>query len=463
MQTVDRNHAASPRYDEVLSLAASFPDIPLEAVFKEDLLRLGVRFSPAALRLAARFKPKSYFIFSFDLAPLEDLDEDAKLHAPEEIALVGGLHSLSRTIVSVRLNPNSPYRVDAEDERLILYAGDQRLCDVLLGPNPEYYKAELSSGKSMREVAPTIEWGYLVYLTAFRLCQYFGADEECQFCDINENFRQQRKDGRPYNQVKEIDDILEALQLITKAEDEAAQQELRGVPQSQGPVLPLHRSTAYTITGGSITSQLQGMGEVEFYSRYIEAIESRYPGRWLSKVVVQAHEADDAQRLKDAGARIYHPNYEIWDKDLFAVICPGKNRHVGRDTWIRRILDARKVFGAENVIPNFVAGVEMSKPHGYTDVADALASTGAGLEFFMSQGVVPRFTTWCPEPLSVLGKNQGPAPLEYHLGLLRVWRDTHLKYKLPAPPGYGQPGTGKAVFSVSAFMDVLNHANHASA
>ena len=275
MKTVDRSGAASQRYDEVLNTASTFPDIPLEAIFKEDLLRLGVRFTTEALRLAASFKPKSYFIFSFDLAPLEALDADAKLHAPEEIALVGGLHSLKRTIVSVRLNPDSPYQVDAEGARLILHAGNQRLCDVLLGPNPEYYKHQLSSGKSMREVAPTIEWGYLVYLTAFRLCQYFGADEECQFCDINENFRQQRKDGRPYHQVKEIDDILEALQVIASAEEEAVKQEQEGVPSSEGPVLPLHRSTAYTITGGSITSQLQGMGEVEFYSRYIEAIESR--------------------------------------------------------------------------------------------------------------------------------------------------------------------------------------------
>ena len=211
MQTVGGRRAQAQRYEEVLKIAAAFPDLPREAVFKEDLLRLGVRFSPAALRLAARFKPKSYFIFSFDLAPLDELDEDATLHAPEEIALVGGIHQLRRTIVSVRLNPASPYHVEAAENRLLLYVGEQQLCDILLGPNPEYYRGELSSGKPMREVAPTIEWGYLVYLTAFRLCQYFGAEEECQFCDINENFRQQRKAGRPYHQVKSIDDMLEAL------------------------------------------------------------------------------------------------------------------------------------------------------------------------------------------------------------------------------------------------------------
>jgi len=39
--------------------------------------------------------------------------------------------------------------------------------------------------------------------------------------------------------------------------------------------------------------------------------------------------------------------------------------------------------------------------------------------------------------------------------MLRTWRDTHEKYKLAAPSGYGRPGIGNAVFSVSAFMDVI--------
>jgi hypothetical protein len=73
----------------------------------------------------------------------------------------------------------------------------------------------------------------------------------------------------------------------------------------------------------------------------------------------------------------------------------------------------------------------------------------------MSRGITPRFTTWCPEPLSTLGKDQGPAPLAYHAGLLKLWRDTLLRHKLPAPPGYGDPGAGRAVFSVSAFLDAL--------
>jgi hypothetical protein len=160
--------------------------------------------------------------------------------------------------------------------------------------------------------------------------------------------------------------------------------------------------------------------------------------------------------FRDAGVRIYHPNYEVWDARLFSLLCPGKDRYVGRDEWHRRILDAAEIFGPAYVIPNFVAGIEMSKPHGFTQVEDAIRSTGEGLDFFMSHGVCPRFTTWCPEPLTPLGRSTPEgAPLEYHARLLETWRDTHAKYKLPVPPGYGDPGLGRAVFSVSSFMDVV--------
>ncbi|MCB1305938.1 MAG: radical SAM protein, partial [Leptospiraceae bacterium] len=71
-------------------------------------------------------------------------------------------------------------------------------------------------------------------------------------------------------------------------------------------------------------------------------------------------------------------------------------------------------------------------------------------------GVVPRFTTWCPEPYTTLGSQPGP-PLRYFLELLTSWKRIFEKHKLPVPPGYGEPGPGKAVFSVSAFMDVIGY------
>ncbi len=447
---------AASTFNTLSTLAERYSDIPREAILKSDLLRLGVSFSPEALKACAQAKPKSYFIFSFDRTEQKDLSPEERRVVPEEIALIGGPYDFKRTIVSVRINPGSPYRITHKEEGLILSlrisppipplglgvgreGGDiEKICDILLPSFPEYYGTPLSNGKPVSDIAPTIEWGYLIYLTIFRLCQYFGAEEECQFCDINHNYRQQKAEGRPYTGIKSISEILEALSIIHEKDREKS-------------------SRTYTVTGGSITTKLQGMNEAEFYAQYARAIEEKFPGRWLGKAVVQGLPESEIQLLKDSGYKIYHPNYEVWDKRIFAALCPGKERYVGRNEWIRRILAGAKIFGPERVIPNFVAGIEMSKPHGFGTIDEAMASTAEGLDFFMSQGICPRFTVWCVEPNTELSRtNAEPPPLEYYVRLLQVYREIFRKYKLPVPPGYGEAGLGKAVFSVSAFMDVLS-------
>jgi hypothetical protein len=427
----------------VEDLIGRFPHIPREAVLKEDLLRSGMAFDTSALtdNLDGEIKPKSYFIFSFDQKPLAQLGEAATRRPPEEIALTGGPYDLRRTIVSVRVNPDSPYAVARGDDGALRLSLDGReLADVTLPPMPEYYRHTLANGKTVMETAPTIQWGYLVYLTVLRLCQYFGAHEECKFCDINHNWRQHKKAGRPYTGVKPVEDVLEALALIDRYDTAKV-------------------STAYTLTGGSVTSAVDGLAEADFYGRYAQAIEERFPGRWIGKVVAQALPRADVQRFKDYGIVIYHPNYEVWDKRLFSIISPGKERYVGREEWHRRILDAAEVFGPRYVIPNFVAGVEMARPFGFATVDEAIASTAEGLDWFMSRGVAPRFTTWCAEPTTPLGRdNPEGAPLEYHVRLLEVYRATLERHGLQPPPGYGPPGPGNAVFSVSSFMDSLEPA-----
>ena len=420
-------------YHSLEAHLAQFPGLPPEAIVKQDVLRTGLRFSESAMTVAAGFKPKDYFIFSFDLIEIKDMKSDEHLRVPEEIRISEGPFRLRPTIISVRINPTSPYLVDVIDGRLRLFCDGHDLGLVGYHPVPPFYHEKLSSGKPMGEIAPVLEWGYLIYLTAYRMCQYFNKEEQCRFCDINRNFIQQRKAGKTYTGIKGTDEVLEALAHIDRTDT---------------------RAKAYTLTGGSVITNLQGTEEVDFYVRYIEAIEAAFPGRWIAKAVVQAWDIADCRRLKAAGAQIYHPNYEVWGKELFAQICPGKERVIGFENWIRRVVDSAEVFGAENVIPNFVGGVEMNSVCGFRDVDRAVAHTREGLDWFMSQGIVPRFTTWCPEPLAALGPQPAP-PLAYFCKLLLAWRERFTHYGLPIPPGYGEPGPGRAVFSVSAFMDVL--------
>ena len=421
--------------DEISRLHLKYPDIPLEAIIKQDILRLGLSFAKPPQENQKRYKTKDYFIFSFDMATLDELEAKGKqfMSAPEEVKFYGGELDLKPTIFNVRLNPKSPYQINFEQEKPILCYQNQPFADTEFHPYPDFYQSKLTSGKKISQIAPVLEWGYLIYLTIFRLCQYWGRDEECQYCDINENYRQQKKAGKEYTGVKNIKDILEALSII-KEKDSVTR--------------------AITITGGSITSNLHGKKESDFYLDYITAISKKFGKHWIIKAVVEAYELEDCKKLKQGGIQIYHPNYEIWDQQLFKQICPGKERFVGWQEWMNRIVASADIFGPANVIPNFVAGVEMAQPMGISNVHEAVESTRQGLEFFMSKSIMPRFTTWCREPLAHL-KDQMAPPLEYYAKLLLVWRDTMEKYQLPAPPGYGEPGVGKAVFSVSAFMDVI--------
>ncbi|GIX42200.1 MAG: radical SAM protein [Leptospiraceae bacterium] len=412
-----------------------YKEIPLEAIIKQDILRLGLKFDVKALQNHT-YKAKDYFIFTFDHVPLTEQPEEYRFKAPEEIKISNGYFNLLPTVISVRIDPNSPYLITLDqDNNVVLKFDNTILGYVEFPPVPTWYKYKTSSGKQPGEIAPVIEWGYLIYLTVFRNCQYFGKEEECAFCDINHNWRQQKILKRPYTGIKNIQDIIEVLSWIDK-EDNVAK--------------------AYTITGGSVVTHLQNKKEQDFYFQYVEAIESHFPNRWIGKMVVQAWEKEDLVRFKEAGIKIYHPNYEVWDKRLFSLLCPGKERFIGRENWIRRIIESVDIFGPSNVIPNFVGGVELAKPYGFKTIEEAIQSTAEGLDFFMSHGVVPRFTTWCPEPYTTLGNQQKP-PLRYFLELLTVWKRTFEKYKLPVPPGYGEPGRGKAVFSVSAFMDVIGY------
>ncbi|MGZ4388560.1 MAG: radical SAM protein, partial [Gaiellaceae bacterium] len=145
------------RTELVEGLIERFPHVPREAVLKEDLLRTGIAFDESALtdNLEGEVKPKSYFIFSFDQKPLAQLGEAAKRRPPEEIALTGGPYELRRTIVSVRVNPDSPHRIArGEDGALRLALDGRDVADVGLPPMPEYYRHTLANGKTVMETAP---------------------------------------------------------------------------------------------------------------------------------------------------------------------------------------------------------------------------------------------------------------------------------------------------------------------
>lgn len=436
----EQSRADGNRTRLIERLMEQFPHVPREAVIKEDLLRGGVAFDESALsdNEGGDVKPKSYFIFSFDHGTLPELGAAALRRPPEEIVLTGGPYELRRTVVSVRVNPASPYRVAVDDEGVLgLYLDDRRISDVGLPPMPDYYRHTLENGKSVMEVAPTIQWGYLVYLTVFRVCQYFGAKEECQYCDINHNWRQHKAAGRPYTGVKPVEEVLEALAIIDKYD--AAK-----------------TSTAYTLTGGAITSHIGGRDEADFYGQYAKAIEERFPGRWIGKVVAQALPKADVQRFHDYGVQIYHPNYEVWDHAAVRALLPRQGTLRGPRRVAPPHPGLRRGLRPPQCHPQLRGGRGDGRAfrlhHG--EGGHRLDHRGpAVLHVARHHSAIHHLVPGAHHPArkDQPGRSAAGVP---HPPAGRLPRD-HGGVRAQLAPGYGPPGPGRAVFSVSSFMDSL--------
>ena len=74
----------------------------------------------------------------------------------------------------------------------------------------------------------------------------------------------------------------------------------------------------------TILKDMGGIGELEFYSRYVRAIKEKAGNRWPCLLQIGALEEDDYKRLRDAGVDCVHSNPEVWGKDLFPIVCPEK-------------------------------------------------------------------------------------------------------------------------------------------
>ncbi|EHP69643.1 biotin synthase-like enzyme [Metallosphaera yellowstonensis MK1] len=405
--------------------------VPKEVLVKEDVLLKGLNFSEEALK--GEYQEKAYYLFTFDPDKPEVVKRRARI-VPQEIRISGGIWGLRPTIIQSRHSSNSPYTVGLMDGKKVLLLDGIPVAEVEFARRPVYYGTRLSNGMAVEEVAPAIYWGETADVTAFRICEYWGIGGQCKFCDINENFK-------AWGGLREGVGVAVPKGLVAEAVSIASEDQ--GVKR-------------YLITGGSI---MDGKKEAQFYLGYIQAVEERLSRRIPARLNTQALPPETLGKFYEAGVDYYHPNLEVWDPKLFSLISPGKDRLIGRNEWIRRTLEAVKVFGVGNVSPNFVAGIEMAYsdnfPYGFRRVEDAVKSTAEGIEFLMSKDVVPKFDTWGLEPLSWFGRaGVTPPPLEYYAELYVKYLELKVRYGLPWPKGLGEAGPGISKAPATGFMDM---------
>lgn len=428
------------RTAEIEDCVRRYDDVPPEVVVKEDVLRWGVRFSDAALDVARDYRARSYFIFSYDRTGLGDMRRDESRRAPEEVRIAGGPWRLRPTLVSTRIHYGSPWEIDVVDGRLALSADGAVIADVEYPPRPRYYELVFDDGQHYAELVPVVGWGTRPFATLLRACMFWGEGEECRFCDLNANLRALRRQGRSYTPRKRPDRVAEVLRTIF--DDRPA-----GEPE---------KTCVYLTGGTNLRRRDRAIADEGFYLEFVREVKNVVGDR--APIILQTVARDRAtlERFRAAGVTCHQANVEVWDGALFKRLCPGKDRQIGRDEWIRRTVESVEVFGPGNVCPGLVAGVEMARPWGFERWEDAVASTTAGLEYLMARGVTPRIPQWCIEPLSALARDNADRvlPLDYFVSLCRNWYALWKASGLPRLCGYPDMGPGRSLYQNGAFLDM---------
>lgn len=397
---------SSTRQAHLEALFGRYPDLPFEAIVKEDILTEGVAISPAL----------------------------ANGNLAKDLAIEGGLYNLRRTIVRARVRQESPYVLDsAEDGWVIIErsTGSALMNARRFPVNNGYAERTGSDGTLFGDIlSPDGE------LEAFPACRLSNEDR-CKFCSLGlTSARISRSNGLAAASARGLAQVAEAVgELFVGTEWDPR----------EGPI-------NVKLTGGSIVGKVEGKTEEEFYLQYVAAVKSVIRNRYPLLLEMFPKPSSVEAHLRRQGVNGRLSNLDIWDKQLFSALCPGKERWIGWEEWIHRLIDQVDVYGQGHVLPGLIIGLEMVGPWGNKSLKETVKNTSKAFDFLMLHGITPRPVHIWFDPLSALGGKEQP-PVDLFLEVDRAWYETWQKYSMFEPVGY-RMGPGRTRFSESAAFDI---------
>lgn len=382
-----------------------FPDVHPNIVLKTELLRQGLKISERAQQ---EFNSRDdilwrgFHIFSYDA--------DMPTVYKDKIPM--GFHLPDKCCVQIRTNKESPYLLDFIDGEFLLSENNETIAEGLyFDPKPKWYDMQLEDGTPIPAVVQGFSGEYM-FITINRYCELWNIGKQCLFCDINAFFKAQRAGEEDVVARLEPSVLADALKIAINVD-------------------PLYR-LAVVISGGTFIHKYREQTELEFYCSRLNAMREKLQAWIPSTFQIDAQDDEGWKRIHDTGVGSVQPNIEVWDKNLFTWICPGKDEFIGYDEWIKRTIRGVDFWGRGLIQPNFVIGVEMAQPHGFKDVSSAVKSTADGWDFLMSHGVLPRFNQWYIESGSAFADQQ-PPPLEYFIEVQKAYTELRWKHNFDPP------------------------------
>ncbi len=296
-------------------------------------------------------------------------------------------------------NRFTPYSLVVENHKPVLYDDGARVGEISFHKAHPVTETVLSSGEKFRHVANVSQEGG-VSLAYSNECSLKDKGEDCLFCSINER----AKDG-VLNKVliKSPRQIAEVYHLARQA----------GV------------GNHFRITGGFVPERR----EQEYYLDVADAIRERYSSFYGVGIIGAPSDFGVLHKYREAGFTNISHNLEVWDRNLFAAICPGKEkRNGGWQHWVASLEYAVNVFGKGNVHTNIVGGLA------------PLQSTLEGIEYLASKGIVCHFSAFRPEKGTPLEGYRSPEAA-WHWELLDKGTEIFRRYGFTTLQLYSGPAS----------------------
>lgn len=335
-------------------------DLFKELKLADRIANEGVYISPEVLR-TIDFKDK----YQEQIRACFDMNHET--YTAEK--LPAGAYLSSNFQIGITYKKDAPFSIIEEGGKYLLVEKNNVIDEVRFREKPKFYNKKTSDGIPMNTIAQEI--GKTKISVAYsNECALKDKGLDCKFCNINATkSRFAELQGIEWKTPKQI------------AETYAAARE--------------EGYEAITITGGFIPERR----EVEYYIDVAEAIreETGLKDFGGTACVGAPADLDVIDKYYEAGYRAISSNMEIWDKNIFKAICPGKEQMCGgRQNWINALKHEVEVFGKGRVRSFFVAGIEPK------------SSLLEGIDYLASIGVVAIPLHWIPNPGSELEGHRAP-------------------------------------------------------
>ncbi len=295
--------------------------------------------------------------------------------------------------VGIVTDKNSPYKIVQKNGNYgITFQGDY-LTDITFPETPRFYSRKTKDGVPMKDIAMESSVGSgdrSIVISYSTECSVKDKGQTCLFCVMNGTKGLESGEYRPAwkypHQIAEV---------VKEAYEKEGFSHL-------------------TITGGFVPERR----EVEYYLDVAEHIKDALGTDTFNGTACIGAPLDFSviDKYKEAGYGTIAFNTEVWGKNYFDIVCPGKvDACGGYDNWIKAIEYAVQVFGKGKVRSNFVAGLQPK---------DVLFE---GFEYLASIGVVTVASSWVPGLGSPLEGHRTPT-VDWHWDVQLRHADILRKY-----------------------------------